>query len=308
MGYPAIVAASLGSTAFFALATALKHRSAGHAPRVSRFTPAQLGAFVVATARHPLWLAGLLADAGGLVLQVLALRLGPLSVVQPLLVSAVLFSLLISHWVAGTRVSKREIGLGLLLVVAVGGFLLVSQAVTVANEAQAADRAPAAVLAGIALVVIGGCVTVSRRVTPGRAALLLGVAVGMTYAVTAALIKSCTYLVQHGVLGLLAHWQPYGLVVGGAAGLLLAQLAFQAGPLRRSLPATATTDPLASVAIGVLVYDERLNSSPGAIVLQLLALGLMAVVVVALSRVRISTDELAGTANSPHGAPAPGSV
>jgi len=80
-----VVAASLGSAAFFSVSTALRHRSAGQMPRVHHFRPNELLGFAAATLRHPLWLGGILADVGGLGLQVLALHFGSLTVVQPVL-------------------------------------------------------------------------------------------------------------------------------------------------------------------------------------------------------------------------------
>jgi hypothetical protein len=75
-----VVGASLGSAVFFSVATALKHRGAGKISRVDRFRPAELLGFAAATLHHPLWLAGILADVGGLGLQVLALHIGALTV------------------------------------------------------------------------------------------------------------------------------------------------------------------------------------------------------------------------------------
>ncbi len=74
----------------------------------------------------------------------------------------------------------------------------------------------------------------------------------------------------------MSSWQLYAAVALGAAGLLLNQLAFQAGPLAASLPATATVDPLASIAVGVAVYDEhipRVDDAGAALVALLLVLG-----------------------------------
>jgi hypothetical protein len=63
-------------------------------------------------------------------------------------------------------------------------------------------------------------------------------------------------------------------------------MAFQAGPLAASLPATATTDPLVSVLLGVVVYDERLRSGVVPLLLSLLSLVLMSAAVALLSQVR----------------------
>jgi len=116
--------------------------------------------------------------------------------------------------------------------------------------------------------------------------------VGTIYAGTAALIKACTnILLQHGLSGLLTSWQLYAVVAAGAAGLLLAQTAFQAGPLAASLPATAATDPLVSVVFGVVVFDEQLRHGVVPQLLSLLFLLLMSTVVPFLSRVQVAVEE-----------------
>ena len=289
-----VVGVSLGSAAFFSVATALKHRSADKLPRVHHFRPAELLGFAAATLRHPLWLAGILADVGGLGLQVLALHIGALTVVQPVLVSAVLFSLIVGHWVAGTQISRREVVLGATLMLSVAGFLIVSGAATA--QADQTDRLPAILAAVTSLVVVIGCLITSRRATARklgsrRAAALLGVAVGTIYAGTAALIKASTTLAQHGPATLLTSWQLYALLVVGAVGVFLAQMAFQAGPLAASLPATATTDPLVSVMLGVVVFGERLRPGVVPMLLSLLFLVLMSAAVALLSQPRISVEE-----------------
>ncbi|MDQ5840667.1 MAG: DMT family transporter, partial [Chloroflexota bacterium] len=283
-----------GSAAFFSVATALKHRSAGKVPRVHRFRPAELLGFAAATLRHPLWLGGMLADVGGLGLQVFALHIGTLTVVQPVLVSAVLFALVVGHWVAGTRISRREVVLGAVLVLSVAGFLTVSGAATA--QAEQTDRLPVILAAATSLLVVVGCLIASRRATARkraslRAAALLGAAVGTIYAGTAALIKASTDLAQHGPVALLTSWQPYALLVAGAVGVFLAQMAFQAGPLAASLPATATTDPLASVMLGVVVFGEQLRPGAAPLLLSLLFLVLMSAAVALLSQVRGAVED-----------------
>jgi hypothetical protein len=55
---------------------------------------------------------------------------------------------------------------------------------------------------------------------------------------------------------------------GGAAGegVIAGQLAFQAGPISASLPAISTTDPLLSIVVGVVVFDETFRHRPVALV------------------------------------------
>jgi drug/metabolite transporter (DMT)-like permease len=293
-----VVVASLGSAACFSVSTALRHRSAGKVLGVHHFRATELLGFVAATLRHPLWLGGILADVGGLGLQVLALHIGTLTVVQPLMVSAVLFALIVGHWVAGTRISRVEVVLGAGLMVSVAGFLMVSGAATA--QADQIDRLLASLAAVTSLILVAVCVITSRRATrrkPGsrRAAALLGVAVGTIYAGTAALIKASTNLAQHGPAALLTGWQFYALLAAGAVGLFLAQMAFQAGPLAASLPATAATDPLVSVLLGVVVYDERLRPGVLPLLLSLLFLVLMSAAVALLSQVQVAVEQTVRT-------------
>ena len=289
----AVVGASVGATAFFALSTALKHRSARTAPDASGLEPRRLARLVHATARHPLYLGGLVADVVGVSLQVYAWHIGALSVVQPLLTTALLFSLVLAHRVAGTRISGREFAWGAPLVVALVGFMVASGTERAERTGPGPGGRPGA-----------GCArrhpcrrarrhvrADQRRLPSGGAAAPMGVAVGTAYACTAALIKSCTNIVAAGPVALLTSWQPYLLVVAGGIGLLLAQLAFQSGPLTASLPAIATVYLLLSVAIGVWVYDERLNRGAWAVGAEIGFLALMSLAAVMLSRVQAVTED-----------------
>ncbi len=298
MNYPLVVAASLGSTAFFAVSTVLKHRSATTLTTTPGPLAARLGRFVTSTVSHRWWLAGLVADSGGLVLQAVALHIGAVSVVQPLLVTALVTSLVISHLTHGTRISWAELRWAALLVLTLVGFLAVSGASSAPAGHEAPDRGAAVISAVLAIALAITCVAVARRVPAGRRAALIGIAVGTLYACTAVLIKAVTgVLAAHGVLAVLTSWQLGALVVCGAGGLLLAQLAFRAGPLNTSLPAIATVDPLLSVALGVIVYDERLRTSPPAVAAEAALLLGLALASIALSRLNATNDaELDGSA------------
>jgi drug/metabolite transporter (DMT)-like permease len=281
-----VVALSVGSALAFAVSTTLKKALAAKVPDIRQSGRGGVSRFISATLRHPLWLGAVVTDVVGLVLQVIALHLGTLTIVQPLLVSGLLFALVLRHrgfW----RISARELVWALLLVACLIGFLTASGAVSGRQLPSAADRLPAIIAALVGLVAATMCLILARRAVPaaGRAA-LIGVAVGTIYAATAALIKAATnVLTRHGLGALVISWQLYTVLVLGGAGLFLAQVAFQAGPLTASLPAMTTVDPLLSVAIGVLVYDEQLHRGPfsGALLMGLLLL--LAASVIQLGRV-----------------------
>jgi hypothetical protein len=144
---------------------------------------------------------------------------------------------------------------------------------------------PAAVSGVVGLLVAAGCVELGRRqVWRGTNAALLGVAVGIVYAGDAAVLKAVTDIAVRDLPRILISWQFYAIGVLGAAGLLLNQLAFQAGPLAASLPAAASVDPLLSIVVGVLVYDEGFRSGFGRSVVLVGLLALLGTAVVQLAR------------------------
>lgn len=285
-----VVAVSLGSALAFAVSSSLKHISAGQVPDAQTLGARSLGRFVRATLAHPLWLGGIGADVVGLGLQVTALHLGALGVVQPLLISGLLFALLLRSR-TGQPVRRREIGWAGLVAVALVGFLLLAGTANQVTAPEAADRGPAVAAAVAGFVLAGVCVLLGRRQRQGgRSAALLGIAVGAIYAATAALLKALTTIALRGPIPLLTSWQLYAVLILGAGGLLLNQVAFQAGPLSASLPAIASVDPLLSIVIGVVVYDERIRHGlPAGIGLGVLLL-ILGGAVIALARAETSSS------------------
>ena len=110
----AVLVLSLSAAFAFATSSSLKHVSAGQVPDAQDLHPRSLGRLVVATLSHPLWLGGIVADLAGLSLQIIALHLGALGVVQPLMVSGLLFALLLRRS-SRMHASAREIGWGVVL-------------------------------------------------------------------------------------------------------------------------------------------------------------------------------------------------
>jgi hypothetical protein len=165
------------------------------------------------------------------------------------------------------------------------GFLALAGTAGRSSTTAGVDRLPAIIAGIVGLVLAAGCVAVAHRQRPGgTSAAMLGVAVGITYAGAAALLKAVGDVAVHGPRALLTSWQLYTVFVIGVLGLLLNQLAFQAGPLTASLPAIATVNPLASITIGVLVYDETVRHSPEASLGLALLLLVLGIAVIQLTR------------------------
>jgi drug/metabolite transporter (DMT)-like permease len=253
-----VVAVSLASAFTFAISTSLKHASASQLARREDSRIGAWGHFARATLTHPLWLGAILADAIGFSLQVIALHLGALALVQPLLISGLLFALILRQR-SGQEASRREVLWGVVLTGALGAFLLVAGVSNPAKQVGGVNHWPAGIAVTAAAVLAVICIVIGRTRSGSPAAALLGVAVGISYAATAALLKSVTNIALRGPVPVLTSWQLYAVIASGAAGLMLNQVAFRAGPLTASLPAIATVDPLLSIALGIIIFHEHIH-------------------------------------------------
>jgi hypothetical protein len=293
--------AAVSAAALFAVAAALQHRSAGLVTATGR------GAAGLAprTLRHPLWIAGAVASAAGFGLHALALRDGPLTLVQPLLVTGVIFALPLRQVLERRRPRYAELGWAAALALGLAVFILVST--PAAGAGQAADPEPAVIGMALIALSIPGCCIAGRRATGSRAAAALGTAAGLAFAAAAGLLKETVQVAGRGAGGLLTTWPGYALIVAGGIGLLLNQAAYRAGPLRASLPAITTVNPIVSLVIGVAVFDERFRSGAPYLAGEVLGLVLIAVAAVGLTRSGPADERDCATGDSRPG-DVPGSV
>lgn len=270
----ASIACALAAALLFACASVAQQNAASSVPE---------GAGLMSTlVRSPRWWAGFLGDGGGYVMQAVALSLGSVLVVQPLLVSALLFALPLSAKFAGYRLSRTTWALALALAVALATFLVVGD--PTAGDIDAPFRKwvlPLGILIG--LVVVAVAVSIST-VDAGRRALLLGGAGGIFYGISVAFTKYVVDLLPHGIWAVLSSWQAWSLVAAGVIGVYLQQRAFHAGPLAASLPALTIAEPLAAVFLGMAVLDERLRVDGLGLVVVACSVAVMLVATVGLSR------------------------
>ena len=275
MSQPAIVCIALASALAAALSSILQHYCARRAPdgRAHRL----FGHLLM----RPAWLVGAVAALAGLALHVLALDHGELAIVQPLLISGVLFALPLSALIERRRPSGREWLLALTLVGGLAMFLIAARP-TAGHVSLDADVLAWSTVIGSA--VIGGLTLAGFRWGRSHAPALLGTAAGLGYGLVAALIKEGIVLFHTGAVHLFTDWPLYALIGMGGVAVVLTQLAYRAGPLAKSMPALTVTDPAASVALGVIAFGERLAGSPMATTLQVIGFLVMAAAAAQLAR------------------------
>ncbi len=139
--------------------------------------------------RRPYWLAGGAAMVVSAVAQVGALAVGRLSVVQPLLVSELLFTLVVGSLVFRRRPGGRTWLAFVMLAAGLALFLIAADP----SHGRATARDGLWLPAGVVLVlVVGALVLVARALRGAARAATLGCATAIGFAFTAALIKEFT--------------------------------------------------------------------------------------------------------------------
>jgi drug/metabolite transporter (DMT)-like permease len=261
----------------YALASVLQQRGAAAQPAELALRLSLLGRLL----RNPLWVLGLTCDVLGYLLQFVALGHGTLVVVQPLLVSGLLFALPLGAAWAGRKLRKRDWVAAVLVCAGLAVFLIVAGPQTGHDNV----RPTIWVLlltsaAGAALLLI----SLARRRPGWQRAVLLSAAAGVIYGATAALTKASAHLLDGGFIFVLAHWQPYALLVAGISGMVVAQSAFQAGSLDSSLPTMSVVDPVVSIVIGAVAFGESIAAGPADVLTEVIALVAMSVGVFLLAR------------------------
>jgi hypothetical protein len=104
---------------------------------------------------------------------------------------------------------------------------------------------------------------------------LLGIATGILWGISAGLTKAVVEGLDEGVVSVLTDWHLYCLIVVGWASLTLAQASLQAGALAPAVATQATLDPITSVLIGTLAFDESIHESALGLAGSALALAVM---------------------------------
>jgi drug/metabolite transporter (DMT)-like permease len=276
MGLTVVV--SLLAAVCFGVASVLKHRGALRArPR----TPLHPG-LLVELAGKAGWLAGVAAQAAGVTLHLVAVNLGPLSVVQPILTVGLVVALLLQR-LSGRRVSRSSLLAAGLVVIGLAVFLAVTPSGSAGGPVVLSTWAPGLLLAGVVLAVVG----LAGLLGSGTVrCVCFGASAGVLMATSAALGKAWgAVLHSGGLVALAGSWQLWAALACGALGTLLSQAAFQAGPLGGSLAAMMAIDPVIGVGLGVVVFGEPFaTSSTAALRVLGLAVTLVGVILLATAQ------------------------
>ena len=251
------------------------------------------------------WLLGLVAQIVGVLLQAAALDRGRVAIIQPLLVTTIIWALPLGYFLTHQTIARRHIVGAAIIVVGLAIFG------SFGDPAGGLDDAPTSDWISAYLVIAAVCVgilLIGRRGGMSAKAAIYGTVAGILYGVAAVLMKPVVErLHADGVEQVLANWQLWVMAVTGIGGFYLQQISLSVGRLAASVATTSVANPVVSVLLGVLVLQERLDRTPpwhAVVAIGALAVALLGAVIIASTEDKASdTEKTAGNADSATGQP-----
>lgn len=272
------VVAAFASAATFGLSTSLQHRVAGSTD--SATTSGAL--LLVRLARRPSWVIGIGLSVVGFGLHALAIAFGALALVQPVIVSGIVFAVLIRAGLDRRLPSRLEVAWASVTWAGLALFMAVvhpSPAHNIPNDAVASG------FAAVAVVAAGAAVRFANQArTPERRGLWLGAAAGLLFGLVAGLLKLVIALAGQDPAQMMFHWPPWVMVAVGLWAMTMNQRAYQVTRLSVSMPILNVIDVIVALGFAAAVFGERLASSPGAFAAEILGLAVMGLGVRQLAR------------------------
>jgi drug/metabolite transporter (DMT)-like permease len=215
--------------------------------------------------RDPRWLFAIGGDLLGFVLQVGALSAGPVVLVQPLTVLMLPVALATGFFFLGHP--RPRVGDLLGCAAVVGGLAAFLLLVGKPGAGHAPHAHRVAITVGAVLIAgTVACLAVLRARGVIRGA-IFGAVAGACFGTLGVLVDGVSDQVsRHGMAGLFGTHRGlvplFGILVLGAAGIVLTQASFQIGKLGATLPANLSTDPLTAVVLGAVLLREHLPTGP----------------------------------------------
>ncbi len=230
------------------------------------------------------WLLGLTLVGIGATAHIVGLMMAPVTVVQPVGILAVPWSVLLAARIHGFAPTRQIWGAVAMTVVGIVGFTLIS-ASTAAHQTEL--PATAIIIACVVVYAMGGLLGfLGMHGSASRRCIMWASGGSFFYGLSSALIKTITELVREG--GFLQRplfWVALAFLVGCyLLGGWMVQQGYANGPAEIVVGSMTTTDPIVAVTFGMAVLGEGVRVGLGDAVGMLLSGGVAVAGVVVLSR------------------------
>jgi drug/metabolite transporter (DMT)-like permease len=232
--------------------------------------------------RKPRWLAGIGCMVGGMLLSAWAIGHLELTLVEPLLTTYLLFALLLAVPLSRQAFRLPEVAGTLLLCTGVALISATRTAKPIGLSFGSFSHWPAAaIIAAIAFV----AVQFGHRRKGHIRASLTGLGAGLVLGIQDAFTRQTLDVLEagHPFTVLFSTWSAYALVGAGIVGIWLMQNAFSVAPLHASLPAIAAGEPVAGIVLGIVVFGDRIQITPGMLAIEAGGIAALIVGVIAVA-------------------------
>ncbi|HEX4015444.1 MAG TPA: DMT family transporter [Frankiaceae bacterium] len=256
----------------FAIASVAQHHVAQETQTAQTLNPR----LFLQLAKRPLWWAGSFGDLFGFIIQAVALSLGAVALVQPLLVTGLLLAIPLSAAVDKRKVVRAEVYGALLCCAGLAAFLLAAQPSEGNQHVTGNDGL--LLLASVGPIVIA-LVLASRKFHGVARSVALALSAGTLFAVCSPLLSVVVRDLHHAF-----EWPLATIFICGAIGFLLTQNAYQAGSLPAPLACITICEPMVAVTLSVTLLHEHLDAGPVGLCVIVLAVAAVVIGVIMVAR------------------------
>ncbi len=212
------------------------------------------------------WLLGSGFLVLAILLQLVALLLAPLPVVQPIGVLSLVVAALLNRRLAHARLQRRGVQGIVVCILGTAVFVVTAAFATSSTPADVPAVVPVLVLLAVVLAGIGVALLLARRrLTPVVFAVLGAVCFGFVVTLMKVVLDRSSAAVQHGAL--VGPTLPFTLLallsagIAGTVGITLVQRAYAGGSADLVVAALTVVDPLVAVSLGIGLLGQA-RSAP----------------------------------------------
>lgn len=244
------------------------------------------GSGILRLLRNPRWVFGLVLLGAGMVLNVTALTLGTLTVIQPIGAIALVITTVVNSRDQGIKLNRATV-MSIIACVS-GSALFVLLAVNVVKEnthVTAQEELSIVMLLAVVVLVFGGSLALFKHKLKAFFYILgAGVLFGFVAVLTRVISKQ--FFDPNGHYLLNVQWYSIiAIAVAGGLGSWFVQSAYASGPPDLVIAGLTVIDPIIGIAIGITILGELQAQVPPVIAISMAGAASLAIVgVIALSR------------------------
>ena len=174
------------------------------------------------------------------------------------------------YWLTGQHVVRRQVAGAGIVVVGLALFVLVGD-----PDAGVDDADPLGLV--VAAVAISALVTLlmlwlRTKDNQTLRAAVLGLCAGLLFGLSATFAKPVIEDLHSGLAAAATDWQTWALLGFGFTHFVIQQLSLATGQLAPAMAAVSVSNPVVSVVLGILLFEERLTRPGWHVVVAIAAL------------------------------------